>query len=97
MLLTLGACARVTVLALSFVRSFFPLCCRDQRSFLHAGKVMSMITTTMACKVTRGLCCSAFVLKLWLAHLVGTYRFHLNCRTALRVRRNFKKEPTLYV
>ena len=26
---------------------------------------------------------------------IGTRRFHLNCRTALRVRRHFKKEPTL--
>ena len=51
---------RVTVLGLSFVHSFIHSFCpssyRDQRSLLRAGKVMSVISTTMACNLTRGFC-----------------------------------------
>ena len=56
--LTLGACARVTVLGLSFihslVRSFCPSSCRDHHSLLKLGKGMNRLSTTMACNVTRG-------------------------------------------
>ena len=40
----------------SVIHSFYPSSCRDQQSLLHAGKVMSMISMTMACKFTRGFC-----------------------------------------
>ena len=59
-LLTLGACARVTVLGLSFVhslvRSFCPSSCRDHRSLLKLGKGINRLSMTMACNVTRGFC-----------------------------------------
>ena len=43
---------------------------RDQRSLLYAGKVMSMISTTMACNETCRFANNyAFVVELWLAHL----------------------------
>ena len=40
----------------SFVHSFCPSSCRDERSFLRAGKVMSMTSSTMACNLTRRFC-----------------------------------------
>ena len=36
--------------------SFCPSSCRDKRSLLRAGKVMSMTSSTMACNQTRGFC-----------------------------------------
>ena len=70
-LLTLGRRVTVVVLSLvnprpegygtcsvirSFVHSFCPSSCRDERSFLRAGKVMSMTSSTMACNLTRRFC-----------------------------------------
>ena len=41
--LTLGACTRVTVLALSFVHSFCPSSYRDHRSLFKLGKGMNWL------------------------------------------------------
>ena len=36
------------------IHSFCPSSCKDKRPLLRAGKVMSMISMTMGCNVTRG-------------------------------------------